>query len=227
MPICFLFGFRDVAEPYRDITRYVTESLSSRASLIFVSVSEGDDPAEVTAPADVEHLSRFAPLRRARSAIHEAKSSGGSGAGSSHRSYTSTTHSSLRPPPVAPSQQPPLSASSSNIVNSAQNYGPSPAPIPSQATAPPQPFATLQLGSDQILPNLRPDYMLPVSETLPLEQSDTFQHMPVMGATMMDGIPQPSVDDYIRTADEMSGYLTWQAMTVPSWLNFDNMFPPG
>lgn len=37
---------------------------------------------------------------------------------------------------------------------------------------------------------------------------------------------QPSMDDYIRTADDMAGYLTWDVMEVPSWLNYGNLFPP-
>jgi hypothetical protein len=228
MPICFLFGFRDVAEPYRSVTRYVIASHSSTATLTSVSASEGDDAAEVTGSADVEHLSRFAPLRRARSAIHEAKSSAGSGAASSNKSYPSTSHSSLRPPHLVSSQQAPLSASPSEIINHpVQNLDPVTVSIPSQAPAISQPPTTLQLGPDQVLPSLRPDYMASVSEPLSLEQADVAPNLPAMGAAMMDGIPQPSVDDYIRTADEMSGYLTWQAMTVPSWLNFGDMFPPG
>lgn len=40
-------------------------------------------------------------------------------------------------------------------------------------------------------------------------------------------VSQPSMDDYIRTAGEMAGYLTWDTLEVPPWLNYGNLFPPG
>lgn len=71
-----------------------------------------------------------------------------------------------------------------------------------------------------------PSQPLPVNQGF--YQSAPAQIVPQM-AGMMPGmtIPQPSMDDYVRTADEMSGYLTWQAMEVPPWLNLENVLPPG
>lgn len=46
------------------------------------------------------------------------------------------------------------------------------------------------------------------------------------GTMMTDmTIPQPSTDDYVRTADEMSGYLTWDMMDIPPMLDYGNYFP--
>lgn len=72
----------------------------------------------------------------------------------------------------------------------------------------------------------RPGY-LELVPTQYVYQSDSNEFGSSIAATMPNGmITQPSINDYVRTADEMSAYLTWQTMDVPPWLNFQNMFPP-
>jgi hypothetical protein len=41
------------------------------------------------------------------------------------------------------------------------------------------------------------------------------------------GLLQPSVDDYIKTADEMSTFLTWGMPDMPQWINLADQMPPG
>ena len=37
---------------------------------------------------------------------------------------------------------------------------------------------------------------------------------------------QPSVDDYIKTADEMSNLLTWTMPDIPPWMSLGDMMAP-
>lgn len=184
MPLCFLFGFRDVAEPW-----YTKDDV--------------DGDAEVTGSADVEHLSRFAPFRRARFALK---------AQSAHSPRTSSSRS--------------------------RNTHPSPAVHdyrPTQPTPQPMPTPSYAAENQQALPSLRPEYSnFMQSQTLPMNQMNQgfYQNTPDPVAQQMTGlmpdmvISQPSMDEYIQTADDMAGYLTWNAMEVPSWLNYGNLFPP-
>lgn len=187
MPLCFLFGFRDVAEPW--CTKEDVEG----------------DAAEVTGSADIEHLSRFAPFRRARTALK---------AQSIHSPKTSSSRSrNTQPSPAVPD------------FRSAQM---TPAPVPT-------PAPTYSTENQQPLPNLRPEYSnyMP-AQSLPMNQMNQnfFQGAPDPGVPQMTRmmpdmmVPQPSMEDYIRTAGDMAGYLTWDAMEVPAWLNYGNLFPP-
>lgn len=86
--------------------------------------------------------------------------------------------------------------------------------------------------TEQLLPNPQSAYSMLAPEPLPMQavySGDGSQYMPDIATTMATAVPisQPSMDDYIRTADEMSGYLTWQTMEIPPWLNLENLFPPG
>lgn len=87
----------------------------------------------------------------------------------------------------------------------------------------------------QMLPVLRPAYSsfappdpvvmdqsyYSVQSTLPPIHS---QMMSMVSDTMAG---QPTMDDYIRTAGDMAGYLTWDQMEIPASLNYANFFPTG
>lgn len=82
------------------------------------------------------------------------------------------------------------------------------------------------------LPILRPTY--PPIEVAPelmsqsLAQRNPLQIMPSAGVMVQNGaILQPSVDDYIKTADEMSTYLTWGMTEIPNWMNLPDPMLPG
>lgn len=182
------------------------------------NISDDDDQAEVTGSAEVEHLSRFAPLRRARSAIQEARSSEGSRDHSSRDSRMSPITQGSHRPSIVSASQSAMSISPSVIADTAQSALSAPLQLP-------PPLSDL---SEQVPPHLQPDYSTFIHETLPLQTAysgDGSQYMPDM--TTAVPISQPSMDHYIRTADEMSGYLTWQTTEIPPWLNFGNLFPPG
>lgn len=184
MPLCFLFGFRDVAEPWH-------------------TNDDVDGNAEVTGSADIEHLSRFAPFRRARNAIR---------AQSTHSPRTSSSRSR-----------------NTQLSPAVHDFR------PAQLTPQLMPTPTYAAETQKALPNLRPEYPIFVpTQSLPVShvnqsffQTTADPVVPRMAGLMPDlTIPQPSMDDYIRTADDMAGYLTWDAMEVPAWLNYGNLFPP-
>lgn len=82
------------------------------------------------------------------------------------------------------------------------------------------------------LPVLRPTY--PPLEIAPelmnqsLPQRNPIHIIPSAEVMVQNGaIMQPSVDDYIKTADEMSAYLTWGIPDIPQWLNMPDQMPPG
>lgn len=82
------------------------------------------------------------------------------------------------------------------------------------------------------LPVLRPTY--PPLEIAPelmdqsLPQRNPLHVIPSAGVMVQnEAIMQPSVDDYIKTADEMSTYLTWGIPDIPQWLNLPDQMPPG
>lgn len=55
-------------------------------------------------------------------------------------------------------------------------------------------------------------------------QRGPLQLMPSAGVMMQhNAMLQPSVDDYIRTADEMSNLLTWNMPDIPPWMNLGDM----
>ncbi|KAI6783981.1 uncharacterized protein J7T54_001857 [Emericellopsis cladophorae] len=183
MPLCFLFGFRDVAEPYR--RRGYAD----------------DNEAEVVGSADIDHLSRFAPFRRARS---ELKAS----------SVQSPVSSSSRHTHPSPARQdsmtlPPLMVPPTTVPDTAQS----------------------QRRNTQMLPVLRPAYSSFVPPDPVAVDQNYYPVQPIHSQMMsmvsdtMEG--QPTMDDYIRTAGDMAGYLTWDHMEIPASLNYANFFPTG
>ncbi|KAL7792436.1 hypothetical protein V8C37DRAFT_380295 [Trichoderma ceciliae] len=181
IPLCHLFGFRDIAERYQEI----------------LGLSIPLDPAEVTGSAEVHHLSSLASFRRGRVQLQEPQST------SSAKTMSSTNDH--KPPLIRASQSilyegPIDKGGSSDLTNS--------------------------------LPILRPTY--PALEVAPellsqgLNQRNPLQIMPSAGVMVQTGaILQPSVDDYIKTADEMSAYLTWGMPEVPRWINIPYQVPSG
>ncbi|KAJ6789952.1 hypothetical protein PWT90_10831 [Aphanocladium album] len=169
LPICTLFGFREIAEKY---------------------APSGDTPdeTEVTGSADMHHLSRLAPFRRGRSELQRA----------SHASHSPKTSSSSNTFPS------PMTQSSRNM--------------PPRSTQNATPF-------NAMMPMTMDGSMGPV--TPGTSQRPPLQIMPSAGVMAQNGaMLQPSIDDYIKTADEMSNLLTWNMPDLSPWITFDNMLLP-
>ncbi|PNP54047.1 hypothetical protein THARTR1_05254 [Trichoderma harzianum] len=179
IPLCHLFGFRDIAERYRET--------------LGITI----DPAEVTGSADDHHLVALASFRRGRVQLQESQATGIGKAMSSGNDNKS----------------PLIHASQSIIYEEAVDKGSS--------------------GDfTSSLPILRPTY--PPIEVAPelmsqsLAQRNPLQIMPSAGVMVQNGaILQPSVNDYIKTADEMSTYLTWGMTEIPHWMNLPDPMLPG
>ncbi|KAH8125289.1 hypothetical protein LI328DRAFT_155837 [Trichoderma asperelloides] len=178
IPLCHIFGFRDIAERYQE------------------TLNIPIDPAEVTGSAEDYHLSALASFRRGRTQLEEAQST------SSVKTMSANDNKS------------PLIQASQNLFYET--------PIDKSG------------GSDftNSLPVLRPTY--PPLEIAPelmnqsLPQRNPLHTIPSAGVMVQNGvIIQPSVDDYIKTADEMSAYLTWGIPDIPQWLNLPDQMPPG
>lgn len=59
-------------------------------------------------------------------------------------------------------------------------------------------------------------------------QRHPLQLMPSAGVMVQNGaILQPSIDDYIKTADEMSNLLTWNMPDLPPWMSYGDVMLPG
>ncbi|OAA39556.1 Fungal transcriptional regulatory protein [Beauveria brongniartii RCEF 3172] len=171
LPICTLFGFREIAEK-------------------FAPSGEAPDETEVTGSADMHHLSRLAPFRRGRSELQRA----------SHTSHSPRTSSSSNayPSPMTQSSRnmPPRSANSHNAP----------------------PFSGM-------MPMTMDGSMGPM--TPGTSQRPPLQIMPSAGVMAQNGaMLQPSIDDYIKTADEMSNLLTWNMPDLSPWFTFDNVMLP-
>jgi len=167
--------------------------------------SPDDNEAEVIGSADIDHLSRFAPFRRARSELKA----------SSVQSPVSSSSRHTHPSPARQDSRtlPPLMVPPTTVPNTAQS----------------------KPRNTQMLPVLRPAYSsfappdpvvmdqsyYSVQSTLPPIHS---QMMSMVSDTMAG---QPTMDDYIRTAGDMAGYLTWDQMEIPASLNYANFFPTG
>ncbi|KAK1242293.1 hypothetical protein MKX07_000279 [Trichoderma sp. CBMAI-0711] len=155
------------------------------------------DPAEVTGSSDVHHLSASASFRRGRLQLQELQSKTGGKAISSGNDAKS----------------PLIQATQSIFYEEPIDKG----------------------GSNDYansLPLLRPGY--PPFEVSPellsqtLAQRNSLQVMPPAdGMVQSGGLLQPSVDDYIKTADEMSTFLTWGMPDMPQWINLADQMPPG
>ncbi|TQV94492.1 Fungal transcriptional regulatory protein [Cordyceps javanica] len=172
LPICTLFGFREIAEK-------------------FAPSGETPDETEVTGSADMHHLSRLAPFRRGRSELQRASHA-------SHSPKTPSSSSNTYPSPMTQSSRnvPPRSANSQHAV----------------------PFSGM-------MPMTMDGSMGPL--TPGTSQRPPLQIMPSAGVMAQNGaMLQPSIDDYIKTADEMSNLLTWNMPDLSPWFTFDNMLLP-
>lgn len=139
----------------------------------------------------MHHLSRLAAFRRGRSELQGAQSGGSQKTGSS-------SNPSRSPLIQASGRVAPRSATS----NAGAEYSASNMPPISAATY--MDMSTAQDGAPAT----------PGSAAIAPQRS-ALQLMPSAGAMMHSGaILQPSIDDYIKTADEMSNLLTWN---VPDW----------
>lgn len=158
--------------------------------------SPDGDVAEVVGSADNEHLSRFAPFRRARCSLKAQPTSS---------TQTSSSRYTRPSPPAYPAQD--------SVGQSIQ-----------KAVAP----VTLET-EPQMLPGTQANYQSfapPGSMDQGFYTTPAVPIVPQMGTMVNDmSMPQPSMDDYVRTADEMSGYLTWDMMDIPPMLDYGNYFP--
>jgi hypothetical protein len=154
--------------------------------------SEDGDPAEVVGSADLEHLSRFAPFRRARSALKSQPGVSSTRTSSSHHAQSS---------PATQENYPLSQPISAHLQVDADHQGLSSLP-------PEQAFMPVGMGQG-------------LFSTPSMQMARPMQ--PIVSEMM---IPQPSMNDYVRTADEMSSYLTWDAMDIPPMLDYGNFFPP-
>ncbi|KAL6867027.1 hypothetical protein J3F83DRAFT_103124 [Trichoderma novae-zelandiae] len=155
------------------------------------------DPAEVTGSPDIHHLSAMASFRRGRLQLQESQSGGG----------VKTILSGKE------TRSPLIQATQSIFYEEPMDKG----------------IGSVYASS---LPILRPSY--PPLEVAPelisqtLAQPDPLQIMPSAGVMVQSGaLLQPSVDDYIKTADEMSTFLTWGMPELPQWINLPDQMPPG
>ncbi|KAL7920929.1 hypothetical protein ACQKWADRAFT_297116 [Trichoderma austrokoningii] len=87
-------------------------------------------------------------------------------------------------------------------------------------------------GFANSLPVLRPAYppleIAPELMSQSLSQRNPLQIISSTGVMVQNGaMMQPSVDDYIKTADEMSTYLTWGIPDMPQWINLSDQMSPG
>lgn len=204
--LCFLYvTFLAFETPQNHIDLTFPTGLFSFGSQMILSrncidkISSSTEQTEITGPADAEHLSQFAPFRRARTTIETTKSITGSKTSSSqHESVplvvrTLTSPTATRPTGV--SDHPPTSLPSDYSAMSDQ---------PGEAVRATPPAATFYRSGEG-------DGAVALGTNMPLPEDS--------------GIPQPSMNHYIRTADEMSGYLTWQTTELPPWFNYDSQFP--
>ncbi|KAF4980458.1 hypothetical protein FDECE_17877 [Fusarium decemcellulare] len=171
LPLCILFGFRDIAEEWRD------SQTPHRMS------------PEVTGPAEAHHLVNFAPFRRAQTEIQARQSASPKTISSSGISATQQTRrlNDQRP-----------------TINSVD-------------TAP------TQRQSNQPLP-LTPEFE-PQGQPMPAMMQNVIHDQMEMSDLEM---VHPSMEDYIRTAGEMSDYLTWNMSELPDlplWTDFGSQDP--
>ncbi|EGR45648.1 uncharacterized protein TRIREDRAFT_110689 [Trichoderma reesei QM6a] len=155
------------------------------------------DPAEVTGSSDVHHLSASASFRRGRLQLQELQSKTGGKAISSGNDAKS----------------PLIQATQSIFYEEPIDKGVS------------NDYASS-------LPLLRPGYspfeVAPELLSQTLAQRNSLQAMPPADDMVQSGgLLQPSVDDYIKTADEMSTFLTWGMPDMPQWINLADQMPPG
>lgn len=178
LPICTLFGFREIAEK-------------------FAPSGETSDDTEVTGSADMHHLSRLAPFRRGRSELQKASHA-------SHSSHTSSSSNTFPSPMTQSSRNMPPRAASSQDATAFSGMIPMP-----------------RAGMTGFLDGSMGPTTPGTSQRPPL------QIMPSAGLMAQHGaMLQPSIDDYIKTADEMSNLLTWNMPDLSPWITFDNMMMP-
>lgn len=148
-----------------------------------------DGSVEVTGSADIDHLSYFATFRRARAGL--------------------------------------LAAHQSERSNSTSAHGPEP---PSLANADPRAVTrddSWQTGDSAadgpVLPLVRPVYVEPVSASVAagLQDGNVEEQESIGGAPasieVTDMMGRPSMDNYIRAADQVSDYLMLGMEQWPTW----------
>lgn len=150
--------------------------------------------AEVTGSAEVHHLSVFAPLRRARSEIQGSSSSSSIATSSATTQASPVAHASHGMPPSA-------KANPESVTGTFQQ----PLPIirPAEAFTSPQAHYKAPTST-------HPNVFL--SEQ---PQRNPMQLIPSAGAMINGAILQPSAEDYIQTAEYLSGYITWNIPNIP------------
>ncbi|KAH7329468.1 hypothetical protein B0I35DRAFT_474073 [Stachybotrys elegans] len=143
---------------------------------------------EVTGPANHDHLSPFNPFRKAKTQVKQASTWGSS----------------------------PKRASQASTIPSPSTHG-------SQRSSSTKP--QVEDGSTASLPCLLPTDIFGMGFTgmegmegmEGMGQEDPNQQMTLPNFGMQYATTtQPSTVDYIRAADQMSGYLTWQMMELPN-----------
>ncbi|KAM0431756.1 hypothetical protein ACHAPT_005006 [Fusarium lateritium] len=168
LPLCILFGFRDIAEEWRD------SQTPHRMS------------PEVTGSAEVHHLASFAPFRRAQIEIRARQSA-------SPRTVSSSAISAPQPARRVNEERPP--------INSVDGPG--------------QHLVTAS--------NL--DHVASHGQVMQvMDQGMDTDQMEMTDLHMV----HPSMEDYIRTAGEMSDYLTWNMSELPDlsiWTDFGGQDP--
>ena len=200
-----VFGYRDIAEEWWD-------SEMSAALIIFVSIlpwdftnlacSDSDTPAEVTGSADIDHLSTSAPFRKAMSEIRAKRTPQDMDSSPGARSITRTEGSSEAQPPIIGVSPMGFENLGHTASYQGSDFVDSPAERQFPSTA-----AVAMPSHDQAAP--LPD---------PLSASLT--------------TTGPTLEDYIRAADEMGTYITWDTSefsNMPLWFDSDwfNQNPQG
>ena len=88
-------------------------------------------------------------------------------------------------------------------------------------------LSTLQPGYQSFMPQhpaAAPVSMPVLDNTMP--PSHHAQMLPPVGVPAVDAPLQTTVDQYLKTADQMASYMTWDVPDLQPWLNFDNLRPP-
>ncbi|KAK4234452.1 hypothetical protein C8A03DRAFT_47227 [Achaetomium macrosporum] len=175
LSLCVVFGFRDIAEEWRDFQ-----------TLHRVS-------PEVTGPAKVHHLANFAPFRRAQTEIQARQTE-------SPRTPSSSGDPAERCTRRSDDRRPRINAVDGAVL---------------------QRHSAEQLSSTPSLS--QPETHGQVLQTVMAQDLSSTQ-IQIPGTEML----HPSVEDYIRTATEMSDLLTWnmsELPDVPLWTDFEGQNP--
>ncbi|KAI0019705.1 fungal-specific transcription factor domain-containing protein [Xylariomycetidae sp. FL0641] len=202
IPLCMLFGFRDIAEEWKGMQ---TPPLLHST-------------AEVTGSADVHYLSNSARFRLALSEIETRRSA------DSHDGASSS-----RLPPESPQDW--SQSTPAHRHHHHHHHQPNSQPAPNPGLEQQQ-----QISDFPRYTPLTPNSMqMPPGPVQPPQQHLQYAAAAAAAAgLMMPALPmiRPSTEEYIRTADELSNFLTWdnsELNVLPPWTGFDmnGNFHPG